>query len=238
MLNVLLVEDDLDLATTLVEYLALEDIQCDHASNGVAGLNLINRQRYEVLLLDLNLPRLDGLSLCRRLRQQGKDMPVLMLTARDQLSDKLDGFDAGTDDYLVKPFDLEELVVRVLALSRRRSGQVQKLQCADLVMELGSRQVHRGQRSLRLSPTAWKILEILLRASPQPVRREQLMQAVWGDAQPDSNSLKVHLFNLRKLVDEPGSVALIHTLPGTGFVLRDSTSADVGQRPEHGDSVL
>lgn len=220
MLNVLLVEDDIDLAVTVVEYLALENIQCDHASNGVAGLNLLAQQRYDVLLLDLNLPRLDGLSVCSRLRQQGNDVPVLMLTARDQLTDKLDGFQAGTDDYLVKPFDLEELVVRVLALSRRRSGQVRKLTCADLEMNLASHEACRNGRLLKLSPTAWKLLECLLRASPQPLSREQLMQAVWGEEQPDSNSLKVHLFNLRKQLDQPGEAPLLHTLAGAGFALR------------------
>ncbi|MCY0967133.1 response regulator transcription factor [Parathalassolituus penaei] len=227
MLNVLLVEDDIDLAVTVVDYLALENIHCDHASNGVAGLSLLEQQRYDVLLLDLNLPRLDGLSVCTRLRQQGNDVPVLMLTARDQLTDKLDGFQAGTDDYLVKPFDLEELVVRVMALSRRRSGQVQKLRCADLEMNLASHETMRNGRVLKLSPTAWKLLECLLRASPRPLSREQLMQAVWGDEQPDSNSLKVHLFNLRKQLDQDGELPLLHTLAGTGFALREQ--ADDGQ---------
>lgn len=227
MLQVLLVEDDLDLAATLVEYLALENIQCDHASNGVAGLNLVLQQHYDVLLLDLNLPRLDGLSVCSRLRQQGNDTPVLMLTARDQLTDKLDGFNAGTDDYLVKPFDLEELVVRVLALSRRRSGQVQKLTCGDLVLELDSHRARRGDKLLKLSPTVWKILETLMRASPRPVSREALMQAVWGDEQPDSNSLKVHMFNLRKQVDEGFAWPLIRTVPGSGFAIM----VDAGEQP-------
>lgn len=109
MLNALLIEDDLDLAQTVVQYLALEQIRCDHASNGIAGLNLMLRERYDVLLLDLNLPRLDGLSVCERLRGAGDDTPVLMLTARDRLEDKIDGFRAGTDDYLIKPFELREL---------------------------------------------------------------------------------------------------------------------------------
>ncbi len=116
MLNVLLVEDDFDLAETVIDYLAIEAINCDYASNGVAGLNLLTDKNYDVLLLDLNLPRLDGLTLCERLRSDGNDTPVLMLTARDQLDDKVAGFKAGTDDYLVKPFELRELVVRIQPL--------------------------------------------------------------------------------------------------------------------------
>lgn len=220
MLSVLLVEDDLDLAATLVDYLLLEDIQCDHASNGVAGLTLMAQNHYSVLLLDLNLPRLDGLSVCQRLRQLGNDTPILMLTARDQLTDKRDGFQAGTDDYLVKPFEMSELVMRVQALARRRSGQVTRLECADLVMDLGRRSVTRSDREIRLSPTGWILLETLLRASPTVVTRRQLAQAVWGDETPDSNSLKVHLFNLRKAVDGGVGVPLMYTLAGQGIALR------------------
>jgi DNA-binding response OmpR family regulator len=220
MLNVLLVEDDLDLAQTLVQYLELEKIQCDHASNGLSGLQLMSQHHYDALLLDLNLPRLDGISVCQQLRENGNDTPILMLTARDQLNDKLDGFNAGTDDYLVKPFELQELVVRLLALSRRRSGQSRQLSCGDLVLNLSEKTARRQDQPLKLSPTGWRLLETLLRASPNVVSREQLEQSVWGEDLPDSNSLKVHLFNLRKTVDAPFSSALIHTIPGQGFALR------------------
>lgn len=220
MLRALLVEDDLDLAQTIVQYLELEGIGCDHAGNGVAGLELARRNRYDVLLLDLNLPRLDGLGLCQRIRTAGDDTPVLMLTARDRLSDKLEGFQAGTDDYLVKPFALQELVVRLQALARRRSGQAQRLHYADLEMHLGDRVVRRAGRMLRLSPIGWRLLETLLRAAPVVVSRDALEEAVWGDARPDSNSLKVHLFHLRKAVDVPFSTPLLHTVAGYGFVLK------------------
>ncbi len=220
MLKLLLVEDDLDLAQTLVQYLELENIICDHASNGIAGLNLINKNSYDVLLLDINMPRLDGLSLCNQLREQGNDTPVLMLTARDQLGDKLDGFSAGTDDYLVKPFEMEELVARVMALSHRRSGQVLKLSCGDLQMNLSERSVNRSGQPLKLSPTSWRLLECLMRASPSPVSREALMDAVWGEDHPDSNSLKVHIFNLRKAIDGSFDEPLLHTISGAGFALK------------------
>ena len=226
MLKILLVEDDIDLAQTVLQYLELEDMICDHATNGVAGENLIAANPYDVLLLDINMPRMSGLTLCQKIRQQGNDTPVLMLTARDQLADKLEGFEAGSDDYLVKPFELQELVVRIQALSRRRSGQVQKLQCADLEMNLSQRTATRAGQALKLSPTSWQLLECLLRASPSPVSREALMAAVWGDDQPDSNALKVHIFNLRKAIDSGFDKPLVHTVSGFGFALRDPSTED------------
>ena len=220
MLSVLLVEDDIDLAQTVVQYLELEQIQCDHASNGVSGLNLMQQHRYQVLLLDLNLPRMDGIKVCKELRQQGNDNPILMLTARDQLADKVDGFEAGTDDYLVKPFELQELVVRINALSRRRSGQAKVLRYGPLELNLDEKKASREGQPLKLSPTGWRLLETLTRAAPAVVSREQLEQAVWGDELPDSNSLKVHLFHLRKSVDAPFEQALIQTIAGQGFAVR------------------
>lgn len=220
MLAALLIEDDYDLANTVIDYLSLENIECDHASNGVAGLALIQQNRYDIVLLDLNLPRLDGLQVCEALRKTGIDIPVLMLTARDQLKDKIAGFNAGTDDYLVKPFEMEELVVRINALSRRRSGQVQLLQCGNLTMNLSQKIVMRNEQLLKLSPTTWLLLEALLRASPNPVSRSELEHVIWGDEVPDSNSLKVHLFNLRKVIDSGFSKPLIHTIAGHGFAIR------------------
>ena len=222
MLNLLLIEDDLDLAETLVEYLAIEGLRCDHASNGMSGLHFIHQQHYDVILLDINLPKLDGLSLCQQIRTEGIDKPVLMLTARDQLEDKLEGFRAGTDDYLVKPFELSELVVRCHALARRRSGQIKRLTCGDLEMNLTDRTVLRDGHLLHLSPTSWRLLEALLRASPEAVSRRALEESLWGDNVPDSNSLKVHIFNLRKAVNAGFGSPLIHTVPGFGFVLRET----------------
>lgn len=220
MLSTLLIEDDLDLAETVVQYLELEQIRCDHASNGVAGLQFLDNNHFDVVLLDLNLPRMDGYSVCKALRKNGNDTPILMLTARDQLKDKLAGFDAGTDDYLVKPFDMEELVVRIEALSRRRSGQIQKLSCADLTLNLNERTASRSGHPLKLSPIGWKVLEQLMRASPSTVSRRTLEISIWGDELPDSNSLKVHLFNLRKIVDSPFDISLIHTIQGQGFAIK------------------
>lgn len=222
MLNVLLIEDDHDLATTVVQYLELEGIQCDHASNGVSGLQLVQTHDYDALLLDLNLPRLDGLTLCRRLRDMGHDIPVLMLTARDQLQDKLNGFRSGTDDFLTKPFELDELVVRVNALTRRRSGHARILRYGELKMDLSKREVCRAGRILKLSPIGWKLLETLLREAPATISRQKLEATIWGDSLPDSNALKVHIHHLRKAIDAGFLFPMIQTVPSFGFALRDS----------------
>ncbi|MDO6461694.1 response regulator transcription factor [Granulosicoccaceae sp. 1_MG-2023] len=219
MLRTLLVEDDTDLAQTLIDYLAFDDISCDYASNGVAGLALLQQNRYDVILLDLNLPRLDGISVCSRLREQGNNTPVLMLTARDTLDNKAEGFRAGTDDYLVKPFEPAELVMRIQALSRRRSLQGNRLQFEDIEMNTDTRTVTRAGQTIRLTPAGWRLLETLLRAAPDPVPRAGLIQAVWGDDAPDSNALKVHIHHLRKAIDGPFDTALLQTIPGLGFAL-------------------
>ncbi|PKI07135.1 two-component system response regulator [Shewanella sp. 11B5] len=221
-LQLLLVEDDLDLATAVIEYLELEDILCDHAANGQVGLNLSLQNQYDVVILDLNLPKMNGLQVCESLRMQGMDVPVLMLTAQDTLDDKLTGFAKGADDYLVKPFAMEELIVRTRVLARRRSGQVMRLSVGDLTLDLQQKQAYRANELVKLSPTAFKILEVLMRTSPNPVSREKLMQSVWGDDQPDSNSLKVHIFNLRKQLDAEHDVKLLHTISGHGFAIKDA----------------
>ncbi|WP_375748361.1 response regulator transcription factor [Vibrio sp. HN007] len=224
-LTFLLVEDDIDLATAVVDYLDLEDIRCDHAANGFSGYNLVKENQYDVLILDLNLPKMSGLEVCEKLRQQGLDIPVLMLTARDTLDDKLTGFSKGADDYLIKPFAMEELIVRAQVLARRRSGQVSKLGVSDLMLDLDQKTVYRNGKPLKLSPTALKLLEVLMRESPKTVSREALMQRVWGDEQPDSNSLKVHMYNLRKQVDGESEHKLVHTITNQGFAIQSKEDA-------------
>lgn len=219
MLKALLVEDDLDLATALIDYMSLEDIDCDYASDGQVGYNLIMSNRYDVIILDLNLPKVEGLVVCERIRNNGVETPVLMLTARDTLDDKLQGFSRGADDYLVKPFAMEELLVRMQVLAKRRSGQISKLTIDDLELDLSHRQATRAGTLLKLSPIALKILEILMREYPSGVSREKIIHTVWGDEQPDSNSLKVHIFNLRKQVDQNDWAPLIQTIPGFGFAI-------------------
>lgn len=224
-LNVLLVEDDIDLAKTIVNFLKLEGIACDHALNGQAGLNFALEHRYHVILLDVNLPRMSGLEVCESLRTKGLETPVLMLTARDALADKLAGFDVGTDDYVVKPFLFEELVARTRALAHRRSSRVRMLSVADLSMDSNANRVKRAGHELALTPITWKILEALLRASPNLVSKAELIQEVWGDEPPDSSALKVHLHKLRQIVDKPFASALVHTIPNKGVAIREEEQA-------------
>ncbi|WP_137167407.1 response regulator transcription factor [Salinimonas lutimaris] len=218
MTTLLLVEDDMDLAGNILDYLALDNFVCDHASNGVAALNLLQNNAYAVIILDINLPRQNGLSVCQTLRQRGDVTPIIMLTARDQLDDKLTGFAAGADDYLVKPFAMAELSARLQALAGRRSNQAQKLGYAGLILHRQTRQVQYQQQVIKLSPTATKVLETLLEQAPEPVSRFTLVQAVWGDNAPDSNSLKVHIHALRKALS--GSTPLgVEAVSGVGFRL-------------------
>lgn len=218
--KVLIVEDDIDLATAIIDYMELEDIDTDYAADGQVGLNLIVQNEYDVVLLDINLPKIEGLVVCERIRAKGIDTPVLMLTARDTLDDKLIGFSKGADDYLVKPFAMEELIARVKVLSKRKSGQTTKLTVNELTFDIMCREVYRGERLLKLSPIATKILELLMRESPNAVSREKIMQHVWGDDAPDSNSLKVHIFNLRKQIDGEQEPHLVHTIPSFGFAIK------------------
>ena len=228
-INALLVEDSRSLAETVISFLALECVDCDYASTGSQGLELALANRYEVILLDINLPNLSGLEVCDALRQEGLDVPVLMLTARDTITDKLAGFDVGTDDYLVKPFELSELVARVKALAKRRSGQGRRLQVGSLLLDLSLMQATREGRTLNLTPTCWKILELLMRESPNVVSRQQIEAHIWGEEDlPDSDTLKVHLYKLRQEVDKPFGSNLIQTVAAHGVALRltDAESAN------------
>lgn len=216
----LLVEDSLSLAKTVVEYLALENIDCDYAANGAAGLQLALRNPYQAILLDVNLPKMNGLEVCEALRRRGLDVPVLMLTARDTLTDKLAGFDAGTDDYLVKPFQMAELAARIKALADRRSAQAKLLKVGDLELDLSTRTATRAGRRLSLTPMGWTVLEVLMRNAPNVVSRTALAQTLWGDDQPETDALKVHLYRLRQQVDRPFPFAMIRTLANQGVAIR------------------
>lgn len=223
-MSVLLVEDDIDLATTIVDYLEIESIDCDHASNGLMGLSLIETNHYQMIILDINMPKMDGLTLCNTLRARGMDTPILMLTARDSLENKLQGFAAGSDDYLIKPFAMQELVARVQVLAKRRSGEVKRLVLGELILELSQHSAVLNHKTLKLSPITFKLLEVLVRASPQVVSRQSIMQAVWGDEQPDSNSLKVHIYHLRKQLEAATSSIKLETVPGVGFAIKESVA--------------
>lgn len=216
---ILLVEDHADLAATIGSYLENSGYEMDYAPDGSVALNLAEDNRYDLIILDLMMPRIGGITVAERLRKRGDSTPILMLTARDGLDDKLAGFRAGADDYLVKPFEMDELVARVGALLRRARGEVSEglMKVADLEFDPVNLQVKRAGQTLNLSPTAMRILKILMRESPRLVSREQIEMELWGSALPDSDTLRSHLYNLRKAIDRPFETRLLETVPGVGF---------------------
>ena len=219
---VLLVEDHRPLAQTTTSFLESEGYEVDYAADGLSALNIASNNSYDAIILDLMLPKLDGYSICRELRTQCKiDTPILMLTARDTLEDKLMGFEQGADDYLVKPFEQRELLARIKALIKRHRGEVssKRLQVGELILDTGTMQAWRNSQELQLSPTGYRILRILMRESPNVVNRDSIEQELWGDAIPNSDVLRSHLYNLRKIVDMPFEQALIQTIKGVGFKL-------------------
>ena len=227
-LSVLLVEDHRQLAQTVVEFLEQEGALVDYASDTTLARTLVQEHHYDILVLDVMLPGEDGYSFCQYLRKElALDTPVIFMTARDQLDDKLEGFARGGDDYIVKPFALPELVARVQALVRRERREVAPnlLTVADLRLDPARQEVRREGQLLKLSPTAFRILRILMRESPKVVSREQLEHELWGDLVPDSDALRSHLYNLRKAVDKPFEHALLETLPGVGFSIRPPRTA-------------
>lgn len=217
---ILIVEDHYELASTLCEFLEEHDFVVDHARNLNTAQQLLKQQSYHLLLLDINLPDGSGYQLCEWIRTEaGLDLPVLMLTARDTLNDKLQGFQSGTDDYLVKPFDFNELIVRIKALIRRSLGEVShsRLTLHDLVLDSAHQQVIRADKSIDLPPLQFKLLKILMRQSPKVVSKQEIMMALWGDEEPESDALRSHIYNLRKMVDKPFDQKLIHTVSGVGL---------------------
>jgi DNA-binding response OmpR family regulator len=221
---ILVIEDHRDIAESILDFLEQRGFSVDFAQDGVTGLHLAVSNPYDVIVLDVMLPGLDGISLCRKLREQARRAtPVLMLTARDTLDDKIAGLDAGADDYLVKPFEVRELEARVRALLRRQRGSVARevYTVGDLVLDTSTLQVTRAGKSLTLTPIGLKMLTVLMRASPGVVSRQQLEREVWGDLLPDSDTLRSHLYNLRKVIDRPFDRPMLHTLASTGYRISD-----------------
>jgi len=224
-LRLLIVEDDMALASSIGEWFELDGHRCDYAADGQAALELIARADFDVMLLDVRLPRMDGIEVARRIRSQGNTTPILMLTARDAIEDRVTGLDAGADDYVVKPFALVEVAARVRVLSRRRTGDVQRLKIGSLELLINEHRVRREDREIELSPIGWRLLETLARSSPTPVDRETLSFAAWGDEPPEANNLKVQMFKLRKAIDKPFGTSMIETVKGRGYRLcADSTT--------------
>jgi len=222
-MRILVIEDNRDILANVLDYLQLKGFSVDCAQDGLGGLHLATTGHYDLIVLDVMLPGMDGVQLCKRLREDGhNEVPILMLTARDALEDRLKGLQAGADDYLVKPFALSELVARIEAILRRtRGSRKRSLNVADLIYDLDTLHVSRAGQALKLNPLGLKLLEVLMQKSPAVVRREVLEEALWGDDCPDSDSLRSHIHQLRQVLDKPFANPLLHTMHGIGYRLAE-----------------
>ncbi len=222
-MHILLIEDNADLTANIVEFLSARGHELDSAADGVTGLHLGVVNVYDAIVLDIMLPGIDGLALCQRLRGEADaQTPILILTARDTIEDKLAGFSCGADDYLIKPFSLLELEARLVALSSRGPRySPNRLVVGDLMLDLDAWQAQRAGIKLSATPTALRLLEVLMRTSPRLVRRADLETAIWGDHPPDSGALRVHIHALREAIDKPFVNKLLHTIPTMGYRLVD-----------------
>lgn len=223
--RVLVVEDNIDIASLLVDFFTEQGHIADFAHDGLSALNLLRQNDYDALILDLALPGMDGIELCRQIREVlNASMPILMLTARDRLADKLTGFEAGADDYLVKPFELAEVYARVNALWRRsKLSHRKQLQVGDLSLDLSTLEVERNGQEIRLNPVRLKILRLLMENSHRVVSRNEIECYVWGEDLTESDALRTHLCALRQAIDKPFSTRLLHTVHGLGYRLYEPT---------------
>ena len=219
---ILVVDDDAGLRKALRRVLASHGFEVEVAEDGAEALSRLRMRSFDLLVLDVMMPGSDGIEVCERLRAGGADTPVLMLTARDAVRDRVVGLEAGADDYLVKPFANEELVARVRALLRRAGAGVQTLSFADLELDLLTRDARRSGREIELSPIEFELLEFFLRHPRQVLGRGLIYQRVWGyDGSLSSNSLDVFVGHLRRKLEAGGELRLIHTVRGVGFTLRE-----------------
>jgi DNA-binding response OmpR family regulator len=227
-MRLLLIEDHADIAANIAEFFTARGDTVEHASTAEQGLPLALDKSYDAVVLDLMLPGMDGLTLCRQLRQAGRTrVPVLMLTAKDLLADKIEGFEAGADDYLVKPFSLAELDARLKALVRRaRVPEAPRvLSVGDLRFDLDTLEAERSGERLKLNPTTRRLLVVLLQNSHRVVTRAELERELWGDQPPQGDFLRAHMHALRTAIDKNFAQKLLHTIHGTGYRL----SADPGR---------
>lgn len=211
--TILIVEDNEDIRLNLVEYLESKNYQTDNTDDGLKALALTIVNKYDLIVLDIMLPGMDGLRLCRELRSRGNTTPIIILSAKDSTDDRIMGLSEGADDYIVKPFSLAELLLRIQAVLRRSSTPEEKvLQVGDLRLELDSKRVFRGDTELKLNPTAFRILAFLMQKSPEVVSREEIEDEIWGFQRVAGDNLRAHIYQIRKIVDKPFEEPLIETL--------------------------
>lgn len=222
-IRALIVEDNRDICENIAVYLEKHHFILDFAYDGINAMHLAKTSTFDVIVLDLMLPGMDGLRFCQKLRNEADiDTPVLMLTARDTLDDKLKGFEAGADDYLVKPFALQELLARLQALHKRSHGKKDKLLVVgELTLNRSTLTVHRAGKRIELSPISMKLLQRLMEESPSVVARDTLETLLWADEHPDGDALRSHMYKLRQVIDKPFNKPLIHTIHRVGYRLAD-----------------
>lgn len=222
-MRILLIEDNQLVASNVVEFLEADGHDVDLAVDGRTGLKMASSGAYDALVVDVALPRLTGLELCRRYRaERGSRTPILMLTARDTLEDKLEGFDAGADDYLVKPFELRELLARIQALHRRAQGAASdgdSISYGEVTLDLGRWEARFRGKLITLNRIGTRILELLLRSAPNVVRKETLQEQIWGDHPPSDGVLRTHVYAVRKALANAGAPDLLQTVHGVGHKL-------------------
>lgn len=225
-MKVLIIEDDADLAAAMSDYLELQGAECDFAYHGVSGLKLALEGSFDIVILDLMLPRMGGFEVCEQLRQQSVFTPILMLTACDTNAEQLTGFQAGVDDYVVKPCEMPLLWARMQALYRRDAPQTEKLSVGTLTVYFKEHRVTREDHEIKLTPTGWKMLELLVRRSPNVVSRAELEDYAWPDGDVGTGNFNVQLHQLRKAVDKPFTYPMIHTLVGVGLCIREQVGLE------------
>ncbi len=223
-MRVLIVEDDLDLAEAISDYLELHHIHCDFAYSGESALQMVTQQVFDLIILDVMLPTLNGFQVSQQLRKLDYTTPILMLTACDTEQDQIKGFRSGVDDYVTKPCSMPLLLARLKAIHRRHCPPASQLIIGSLELNIPSQTVTRENLPIPLSPTSWKILELLARHSPNVVSRQAIESHIWPNQVVDERNLHVQLHLLRKVIDKPFATPLIHTIKGQGICIHNASN--------------
>jgi len=218
-MQILIIEDDTELAGAMADYLELQGVVCDFAYNGLSGVKLAQSNPFDAIILDLMLPKLNGFDVCQTLRDEGVLTPILMLTASDTEHDQLTGFQSGIDDYVVKPSPMPIVWARLQAILRREQPKASAVTIGELSIAFKQHQVSRQNQPIKLTPTEWKMLELLAKRSPEIVSRSELEQFIWGDIEVDQGTFNVHLHGLRKALDKPFDYPMIVTVINIGLRL-------------------
>jgi DNA-binding response OmpR family regulator len=217
---ILLVEDDISLSELLIEYLEGNGFEMDYARDGRKAIELIKNNYYQLIILDLNLPEIDGIEVCKQMCKNGTQSPCLMLTARTSLDDKIAGFEAGADDYLLKPFAMPELMARINSLTKRSMRQTDEtVIIGDLIINWKAKEAFRGDIKLKLSPTDWNLLSLLSKYSPNMIRKEVIVSELWKGNLPSKDALKMVIYRFRKAIEIEGKPVLLHSVNNEGYIL-------------------